>query len=151
MPASPPDGTPGGLANRPSHNLVLGALLLCAIGIVLPWVYTGTVRDNGLSTDEGKVFGALLLLTVLIVLLWRRTLSPPLNVTVMILALALAGVAVYDIVRVSTAHGPFGGSSSAGIGLLLSAAAGVAMCLAVANVLRRGTGRHRPSDDGARP
>jgi MYXO-CTERM domain-containing protein len=144
MPAKPPGSAPGGsgpsvgLANRPAHNLVLGALLLGGIGMVLPWVYTGTSRENGLSIDDGRVYGALLLVAVLLVLLWRRRRIPALSIGVGAIAVILTVVAAYDVVHVSTAVGPSGDSSSLGVGLLVNAAAAVGLCIAVANVLRKG-------------
>ena len=118
------------------QNIVIGGLAVGALGLILPWVSAGFLSANGLDTGDGKLYGLLLLATAFLVVMWRRRGARILGYVALVGALLMAAVAVYDVIHVSSSHGPLGISVSPGVGLIFDAIAGVGTTAAIWKVLR---------------
>jgi hypothetical protein len=121
---------------RTWENIVIGGLAVGALGLILPWVSAGFLSANGLDTGDGRLYGILLLATAFLVVMWRRRGVRMLGYFALAGALLMAAVAVYDVIHVSTSHGPLGISVSPGVGLIFDAIAGVGTTIAIWKVLR---------------
>jgi hypothetical protein len=118
------------------QNIVLGGLALGVLGLLMTWVSAGFISASGLDTSDGKLYGVLLLVAGLFVVLWRRDLRSVFGIIALVFALLMEAVAVYDVVHVSTEHGPFGISFSPGIGLIFDAVAGLGTSVAIWKLVR---------------
>ena len=126
------------LSDQTLKSAVIGGLVLGALGLLLPWVSAGFISANGLDTGDGKLYGAVLVVAAIIVGFWRRNGAPALGIIALILSICLAALGIYDVIHVSTVHGPFGISASPGLGLILDALAGVGLAFVIVKILRRG-------------
>ena len=148
MADGPQEAKTARITQRTWQNIVIGGLALGALGLILPWVSAGFISANGLDTSDGKLYGVVLLVTAFFVFLWRRRGSRVFGFISLVTAVGMAAIAVYDVVHVSTTHGPLGISASPGMGLVLDAIAGVGTAIAIWKVLRY---RTVPVEEGAIP
>jgi hypothetical protein len=110
---------------------ILAGLVGAAVGVLLPWVTAVFVSVSGLDTSDGKLYGAVVLGAVLFAFLRFWTGRMAFGVLMLLAFLAMAAIAVYDLVNVATApSGPFGISANPGSGLYLDAAASMVASVA---------------------
>ena len=107
---------------------MIGALVLGVIGLLMTWVSAGIASVTGINTDDGKFLGVVILITAGI-LAWRVLRLSRLSGIVLIIAwLGVLGIAIAEIVHVTTTHASLFGTTidfSVGSGLYVNAIAAV--------------------------
>jgi hypothetical protein len=110
---------------------IVVCLAAAAIGVLLPWATAVFASASGLDTADGRLFGALLLGTTVFTAVRIRTGRAIAGVGMVLAFLAMAGIAVYDLIHVATAEsGPLGITVNPGSGLYLDAVASIVAAVA---------------------
>ena len=132
-----PGATVGVVASDPVRSpkrlsrtqwVMLGALVLSVIGLLMTWASLAFASVTGINTGDGKFLGVVVLIAAGI-LAWRvLRLSRFSGIVLMIAWIAILGIAIAEIVHVTTTHASLLGSSidvSVGSGLYVNAIAAV--------------------------
>jgi hypothetical protein len=137
--------------DAPRWALVAG-LVLSGVGVLLPWVTAVFISVSGLDTSDGKLFGGVVLVGALFAVLRIRTQRLAFGVLALLACLALAGIAIYEVVNILAApEGPFEISASPGSGLYLDVVASLVASVGIVLELRGRSSRgaatpaHAPS------